>query len=296
MVNNYGLLLLLASVFTGLVWLVDVFWLKPARRRNVANYRLIIGEGNSKQSEIDALLKESFLVDFSRSFFPIIFFILILRSFFYEPFRIPSGSMKPTLLVGDFIVVEKYSYGLRMPGFHQLLYETGKPDYGDVVVFRYPLDPTDTYIKRLVGLPGDKIIYRNKKIEIFSHCEQMAEDKLCNRKRMIKQQVIGLGALNDSGDVVDIYQERLGKKWHKILIDPNKTDLSLNYQWVVPEGYYFVMGDNRDKSNDSRFWGFVSKDDLVGKAVAVWLHLEFENEWIDWIPSGISFDTIGPIQ
>jgi signal peptidase I len=207
--------------------------------------------------------------------------------------------MKPTLLVGDFILVEKFSYGLRLSGFNQSYIETGYPEYGDVIVFRYPLDQNDNYIKRIVGLPGDTISYKNKMIEINPACDlsNVVDDEgKCSEKMLIERRLLGHGIFNDDGDKVDMYEEKLGMNWHKILIDPQSTDFPLDNRWTVPEGYYFVMGDNRDKSNDSRYWGFVSENDLVGRAVAIWLHVEFENDWFDWLPSAISFDTTGRIQ
>ena len=169
-----------------------------------------------------------------------------------------------------------------MPGFHQLLFETGHPKTGDVAVFRYPLNREETFIKRIVGLPGDKITYSNKIITIESNCDR----KKCDKNRIVKQRL-----LEDTR-----YQEHLGSNWHSIQIDSKKKDLQTHNQWVVPTGHYFVMGDNRDNSDDSRYWGFVSQDDLVGKAVVVWLHLEFDNGWLSWLPSAISFENVGSIH
>lgn len=201
------------------------------------------------------------LVEYSRSFFPVLIFVLIIRSFVFEPFRIPSGSMKPTLVDGDFIFVKKYSYGLRLPVTETKIIETGQPRRGDVIVFRLPSDPSINYIKRVVGLPGDEVVFERQRLTINGVTMDLAA----------------------SGEVFQhapIYVENLDGKIHKTLIhDPGYSKKDGLY--VVPEGQYFVMGDNRDQSKDSRFIGFIPEKYLVGEAVRVWMHF-IPGEMPDW--------------
>ncbi|MCK5666869.1 MAG: signal peptidase I [Thiotrichaceae bacterium] len=204
-------------------------------------------------------------LDFAKSFFPILLFILILRSFVAEPFRIPSGSMIPTLEVGDFVLVKKYSYGLRLPIIQTKIIDTGKPKRGDVVVFRYPPKPEVNYIKRVIGLPGD-------------HIKWTADKKL-----IINEQAVAYkseGSYKIKGGAVDIFKEALpNDDPHDLILFDNPPTVG---EWRVPEGHYFMMGDNRDKSSDSRSWGFVPEANLVGKASLIWMH------W-NWLDGGDGF-------
>jgi signal peptidase I len=204
--------------------------------------------------------KEPVVIEYARSFFPILLIVLLLRSFLVEPFRIPSGSMMPTLLIGDFILVNKYTYGIRLPVLNTKIVEVGTPKRGDIVVFRFPKDPTVDYIKRVIGLPGDRIAYYNKQVAING--------------KPLTQTPVGLyeGDGQESGALgVDLLlTEDMGDFSHDILIrkgDPTARE----GEFVVPEGQYFVMGDNRDNSNDSRFWGAVPEANLVGKAFFIWM-------------------------
>lgn len=239
---NFELILVLALLITGLVWWADVLIMRPRR------------EGRELQP------KEPLVVEYARSFFPVILIVLLLRSFVVEPFRIPSGSMMPTLLIGDFILVNKYSYGIRLPVLKTQVVEIGKPKRGDVVVFRYPKDPSMDYIKRVVGIPGDEIAYRDKTVFVNGN--------------PVKQEDIGAYIGEGAGGNMTgahLKMEHLDEASHKILIDPNKA--SQTGKMIVPEGKYFVLGDNRDNSNDSRFWGTVPEENLVGKAFLVWMNL-----------------------
>ncbi|HTY99736.1 MAG TPA: signal peptidase I [Rhodocyclaceae bacterium] len=208
-------------------------------------------------------------------FFPVILVVFVLRSFVVEPFKIPSGSMIPTLLVGDFILVNKFTYGIRLPVINKKIIEINSPQRGDVVVFRYPVDPAVDYIKRVVGLPGDKVVYQNKRLTINGQA--------------IAERQIGDYQDTDRFIVTPRYEESLGTVTHDILIDndappyvghalqfPFRDKCHYNsegFECEVPAGHYFMMGDNRDNSQDSRVWGFVPDENLVGKAFLIWMNL-----------------------
>jgi signal peptidase I len=203
------------------------------------------------------------LIEYSQSFFPVLLFVLVIRSFIFEPFRIPSGSMIPTLLQGDYIFVKKYSYGLRWPVIEEKFIETGSPQRGDVVVFRLPKDPSINYIKRVVGLPGDTITYENHQLTVNGR--QMPLTKHPNT------------LLQDSGL---IFVEELDDRPHEIRISrPGNRVTERTY--TVAEGHYFMMGDNRDNSQDSRFIGAIPETHLVGRAVRIWMHMD-GLEWPQW--------------
>ena len=240
---NLALILTILTAFTGLVVVVNKFlWQRRDRWKS-----------SSKGRET--------LVEYSQSFFPVLLFVLIIRSFVFEPFRIPSGSMEPTLLQGDFIFVKKYSYGLRLPVTETKIIETGEPKRGDVVVFRKPSDPSINYIKRIVGLPGDEIVYSNHRITV-------------NGRTVPLEPPVRAGA-----DVPSIHYEQLDDRRHQIkVLTPHARGEDT---YIVPEGHYFVMGDNRDNSQDSRVIGYIAEEYLVGEAVRVWLHMDGLS-WPDW--------------
>lgn len=252
---NFELILFYATLVTGLVCLFDILFLAKKRR--------------AKQGK-DEELKLPLIIDYSRSFFPVLLVVFILRSFLYEPFRIPSGSLEPTLTVGDFILVNKYDYGIKLPVIHKAITASSGPDRGDIVVFRWPPNRSYDFIKRVIGIPGDKISYIDKVLYI-------------NGKK-IQQTFIEDVAVNDeAGDkwqAVEKEENLLGVR-HLMLIDKTKTGRDYK-DIVVPPGMYFVMGDNRDDSQDSRYWGFVSSEDIVGKAVMIWLSWDSENTTIRW--------------
>ena len=195
------------------------------------------------------------LVEYSRSFFPVLLFVLVVRSFVFEPFRIPSGSMMPTLLQGDFIFVKKYSYGLRLPVTETKFIETGAPERGDVVVFRLPSQPTINYIKRVVGLPGDVVVLEQQRLTINGELVELRESE-------------------ETAADATILVETLGEREHSIQI--MRAQSRGDGRYVVPEGHYFVMGDNRDNSNDGRssLVGYIPETHLVGEAVRVWMHMD----------------------
>ena len=256
---NLELILVVGTLLTGIIVLLDKLVLADNRRKRVLEESYEAKFGEVRNSAPVKEYKEPWYVDYSRSFFPVLLIVLILRSFIAEPFRIPSGSMMPTLLHGDFILVNKFSYGLRLPVLHNKVWTNGNPERGDVIVFRYPKNPTQDYIKRVIGLPGDTIEYRNK--NVFVNGE------------LIKQEDQGtfIGQGRDASmSGARVKQEQLFSVDHQLLIDNNRY--SQNSLWVVPDGNYFVMGDNRDNSNDSRRWGPVPEENLVGRAFMVWMN------------------------
>lgn len=261
---NFPLLLVIAVAVCGLLALLDLVFFAPRRRAAIASY-----QGSVSQPDvavIEKLNKEPMLVEYGKSFFPVLFIVLVLRSFLVEPFQIPSGSMKPTLDVGDFILVNKFSYGIRLPVIDKKVIEIGDPQRGDVMVFRYPSDPNVNYIKRVVGLPGDVIRYTSDK-RLFVNGESVAE-------KLIGSEPNTLGS-------AEMYQEKLGAVEHEIRKEMSRYRSPPDNQWTVPAGHYFMMGDNRDNSNDSRYWddpnipkdllGMVPDQNIVGKAFAVWM-------------------------
>lgn len=248
---DFPLFLVVATFVTGIIWLADSMLFR-----------------NKREARITAqdARKEPLLVEYSRSFFPVILVVLVLRSFIAEPFRIPSGSMMPTLLVGDFILVNKFSYGIRLPVLNRKVIEVGEPKRGDVFVFRYPKNPSVDYIKRVVGIPGDEIFYKNKTLFVNGEPQKQS--------RLEIYQGIGSGA-GETGALHN--REQLGEVEHSVLVNPMAPDFGYGCQVLlrgpirVPEGFYFAMGDNRDNSNDSRCWGLVPEENLVGKAFGIWM-------------------------
>jgi len=250
---NFALILFVLLVVTGLVAAVDRLHFSKTRRQ---------GE------------KEPWWIEYPKGFFPVILIVFLLRSFIVEPFRIPSGSMIPTLLVGDFILVNKFAYGIRLPIVNKKIIDIGEPRRGDVMVFRYPEDPSLDYIKRVVGLPGDQITYVNKRlsvngkeIDLRSAGDYLHKERMSFAKR---------------------YEETAGDRPHSILIEddapaavpfvkqfPFRENCTYNAEGLackVPSGPYFLMGDNRDNSSDSRVWGFVPDANIVGKAFFIWFN------------------------
>ena len=264
---DFPTLLVAATLFTGLAWAVDALVWAPRRGRNA---RQLQQQGISPESQqVAVALKEPTWIEYCKSFFPVILAVLLLRSFLVEPFRIPSGSMMPTLLVGDFILVNKYAYGIRLPVLNTKIIEIGAPRRGDVVVFRYPKDPSVDYIKRVVGVPGDRIGYYDKVLHINGEPITQMPDGV----------YVGKGSgVSMSG--AGKRREQLGDVQHQILVMPRTPGLEGEY--VIKENEYFVMGDNRDNSNDSRYWGPVPEQNLVGKAFRIWMNWDSANGGIEW--------------
>ncbi|WP_171165886.1 signal peptidase I [Usitatibacter palustris] len=254
-VTDFAAVLLLAAVITGLIWLWWARWARPRRGADAA---------------------EPIVVDMARAFFPVILVVFVIRSFWVEPFKIPSGSMKPTLLVGDFILVNKYTYGIRLPVINKKVIDIGDVKRGDVVVFRYPVDPSVDYIKRVVGIPGDKIAYRGKRLSVNGQAVPVQTtgyytDAELNYTRL------------------PTFLEKLGEKSHRMMVIASQPVVNLGevrqfshrdnceynddgFTCTVPAGHYFMMGDNRDQSSDSRYWGFVPDDHIKGRAFLVWMN------------------------
>ncbi|KPA92935.1 MULTISPECIES: signal peptidase I [Pseudomonas] len=261
---NFPLLLVIAVAVCGLLALLDLVFLAPRRRAAIASYQGSVAQPDV--AVVEKLNKEPLLVEYGKSFFPVLFIVLVLRSFLVEPFQIPSGSMKPTLDVGDFILVNKFSYGIRLPVIDKKVIPVGDPQRGDVMVFRYPSDPNVNYIKRVVGLPGDTVRYTSDK-RLFVNGESVAEQLVGNEPGM-------LGS-------AELYKEKLGAVEHLIRKEMGRYRAPPDHEWKVPAGHYFMMGDNRDNSNDSRYWddpnipkellGMVPDENIVGKAFAVWM-------------------------
>lgn len=256
---DFPAFLVLATLITGLIWLIDSILWAPKRAAKV---------------EAGREVEEPYMVELSKSFFPIVLIVLVIRSFVAEPFRIPSGSMMPTLLVGDFILVNKFAYGIRLPVLNKKVIELGKPERGDTIVFRYPEDTSIDYIKRVVGLPGDHIRYQNKMLYING---VLAEQRDIGR-------YIGTGG---GARMTGAFhrQENLVGVEHDILVMGERP--INDFQFTVPEHEYFVMGDNRDNSRDSRFWGTVKDNLLIGKAFFIWMNWDGEGDTL------ISWDRIG---
>ncbi|MEY3878442.1 MAG: leader peptidase, partial [Pseudomonadota bacterium] len=227
----FALIMVIVLTITGLIWLYDIFVLRKKRAANT---------------------KEPLLVEYSKSFFPVIFLVFFIRSFIAEPFKIPSGSMMPTLLAGDFILVNKFSYGIRVPILNYTMIEVSQPKRGDVFVFHYPPKPSIDYIKRVVGLPGDVIEYKSK--TLFINGKKM-EQTFVDKYPYIMNEIHHIEAKE--------FKEALGEVTHSILIHDLPSD---DFKFEVPQGHYLAFGDNRDNSADSRVWGFVPEHNLVGRA------------------------------
>ena len=306
MANTFALILVILTFFTGIIWVIDkIMW---AGARKEAQQK---AQAQSTTKLDDKTLAKAFpenpIIENARSLFPVIAIVFVLRSFIYEPFQIPSGSMMPTLLIGDFILVEKFSYGVKEPVWQNKLIPVGEPKRGDVAVFKYPEDPRVDFIKRVVGLPGDHIVYKDKRLYLIPACEE----KECGNYKEVDITFEGDQYFKDENTEMGIYVEKLGEVNHQILINPMRRDQTAyyyqqsdvktyEYEWIVPQGNYFMMGDNRDNSKDSRYWGFVPEQNLVGKAVAKWISFEFyrskDGLLPTWVPSKVRFDRIGAIK
>ena len=291
--SNFALILFVLMVVTGVIWCLDVFVLAKARRRKadaaLAEYDartnkltaegIKVDSGNGRAAIEQAHLRQPTWIEYSGSFFPVIALVFILRSFLWEPFKIPSSSMVPTLLVGDFILVNKYTYGIRLPIINKKIIQINNPQRGDVMVFKYPKDMNQDYIKRVIGVPGDKITYEDKRLTVNGKPVEYTalDDYLDDQHPIYHKQFIEKLPSPDG-----VTQHRILNTADKRNIDLGSVDnfpLRENCEYtydkftcVVPEGQYFMMGDNRDNSADSRYWGFVPDRNIVGKAFVVWMN------------------------
>ena len=274
---NLPLILVLASFVGMVIYLVDFFILRPKRNAALAALKSQLPQWETQESDdsrafdtaSEKILNVHWVVKETKSLLPIILVVLILRSFIAEPFQIPSSSMEPTLLVGDFILVNKFTYGLRLPVTRTKVVNINDPERGDVMVFFPPHDKR-YFIKRIIGLPGDLIEYKQKQLWVNGEAQSMT----------LAQQDIDLLKRQ-------LFVENLTGVEHQVY--QTVTRPAKEYQILVKEGHYFMMGDNRDNSHDSRYWGTVPKENIVGKAFAVWMH------WKNW-SSLPSFSRVGEIN
>ncbi|MCF2856272.1 signal peptidase I [Pseudoalteromonas sp. SMS1] len=311
MAGYFSVFLVLLTLGSGLIWLIDHLVYAPKRKERIA-----LAQGASEQpldqDVIDQIAPVPAITDSAKSIFPMIAAITVFRSFIFEPFQIPSGSMMPTLLDGDFILVQKYAYGIKDPVWRSQLVDVEDPKRGDIAVFKYPLDERIDFIKRIVGLPGDRIVYRNRQLFINPKCEEGEQNRdglVCGEFNKIDVEIVNRDEFKQGSMPLVRLTESLPDVEHDILINPKALELSERYyqqagtrrdEWVVPENSYFAMGDNRNNSQDSRMWGFVPKENLVGKAVFIWMSFDFENGpdslLPSWVPTGVRFERLGNIQ
>lgn len=311
MAGYFSVFLVLLTLGSGLVWLIDHYMFAPKRKERIA-----LAQG-ATQTQLDddviaQIAPEPAIVEGAKSIFPMIAAITIFRSFIFEPFQIPSGSMMPTLLDGDFILVQKYAYGIKDPVWRSQMIEVGEPERGDITVFKFPLDERIDFIKRVIGLPGDSIVYRNRQLFIKPNCEagqERTDNLVCGEYNKIALDIVNRDEFMQGPMPLVRLTEDLPGAQHDILINPQALESTDRYyqqpgtrkdEWVVPKDSYFVMGDNRNNSQDGRMWGFVPKENLVGKAVFIWMSFDFDNGpdslLPGWVPTGVRFERLGNIQ
>ncbi len=270
---NLPLILLLSTVITGFFCLIDLIFIRKDRLQAVAEvdgqFKELSEDDKSSnktyQEAIEAVSKEPLVIEYSKSFFPVLALVFVVRSFLFEPFQIPSESMLPTLEVGDFIVVNKFSYGVRLPVARTKVVDISDPQRGDVMVF-FPPNDDRYFIKRVIGLPGDTVRYTNHMLYINE--ELILSERIGEEFARYDEPCGALQGVNL------LRKETLGERSFTARKCSNPGSLSIDGTWLVPEGNYFMMGDNRDNSRDSRDWGFVPEENIVGKAVAIWMHWE----------------------
>jgi signal peptidase I len=284
---NFALILFVLTVVTGVLWVFDKLVLEKQRRARAVRLLADFDQRNAaalarkepiveqeRRTLEEGAVRQPAWLEYTASFFPVILLVFLLRSFLFEPFRIPSGSMIPTLEIGDLILVNKYEYGIRLPVVNKKVVDLGQPKRGDVMVFRFPLNPSQDYIKRVVGLPGDRVEYVNKQLTINGKLVPLKKREPYydpDRMQEYTQFVEGLGNVEHRIIVSDQVPPGLGGGF------PNTHPGACQYSGSgvvcqVPPGHYFMMGDNRDNSEDSRFWGFVPDENIVGRAFFIWMN------------------------
>ena len=261
---DFSIVLVSLVSFCGLLWFLDSLLNKKSRMAAAEQYRATKAKGKSDKEVADTiaiLSQDPLMIEYAKSFFPVLLIVLVLRSFLIEPFQIPTGSMIPTLEVGDFILVNKYAYGVRLPIIGTKLMDISDPKRGEVMVF-IPPHENKYYIKRVIGLPGDTVRYQESNLYING---ELVEREFLE-SRLIETERGGISA--------ELYNETIGEVEHITQLIPAFNRERNRTSWVIPNGFYFMMGDNRDNSSDSRVWGTVPEKDIVGKAIAVWMHKE----------------------
>lgn len=287
--GNFSLILFVLTIGTGIIWFLDIFYLSKQRRIKA---NLALAEFDARNAKLTAegirlqesgrvameanLLKQPTWIEYSGSFFPVIALVFFFRSFLYEPFKIPSSSMVPTLLVGDLILVNKFTYGIRLPIINKRIIEVNDPQRGDVMVFKFPMDPSLDYIKRVIGIPGDKIVYKNKRLTVngvevpYQPLPDYLDEENLTYSKQFMENLSGVNhkmATNEQLPPVDLFRV-------KSFVNRDLCTYSHEgFACTVPAEHYFMMGDNRDNSEDSRYWGFVANKNIVGKAFFVWMNL-----------------------
>lgn len=286
--GNFALILFILTVGTGIIWFLDVFHFAKQRRLKAD---VVLAEFDARHAKLTAdgvkadtggraaleaeMLKQPTWIEYSGSFFPVIALVFVLRSFLYEPFKIPSSSMVPTLVIGDLILVNKFTYGIRLPIINKKVVEINDPQRGDVMVFKYPKDPALDYIKRVIGVPGDKIVYKNKRLSVngkevsYEPLPDYLDEEHLNYSKQFLENLTGVPhkILNDERAPAYVQNP---EPFDKRELCSYNTE---GFACTVPSGHYFMMGDNRDNSLDSRYWGFVPDKNVVGKAFFVWMNL-----------------------
>ncbi|WP_259423665.1 signal peptidase I [Coxiella burnetii] len=252
MIFDFLNILSLLTIFAGVVWLVDILW------RRI------------KKIPIEKGTKPPLIIDYARSFFPILLIVLIIRSFLFQPYRVPTGSLEPTIMPGDMILVNQYDYGLRVPLWNKKIVDVGEPKRGQIALFRWPVNPAATFVKRVIGVPGDRVSYQDKVFYI-------------NGKEMSQKFIKNTLEIGDDGKTwpAKEYEEDLNGVKHLIILRPDRPAQNFK-DLIVPKGKYLMIGDNRDDSDDTRSWGFVPARNFIGRAILIWMSWDSQKDRVRW--------------